>query len=86
MLFKLRVSSPAAHNSTSDSAACTITSDFCPNVPLRPVERPAPRKASAGFALAVIHAGAIPKRMPVKNEAAKANANTGSEGVAWIGT
>ena len=35
--------------STSDSAACTITSDFCPNVPLRPVERPAPRKASAGF-------------------------------------
>src|ERR1051326_2402244 len=86
MLFKLRVSSPAAHNSTSERAACMITNDFCPSVPFRPVERPAPRKASAGFVLAVIHAGAIPKRSPVKTDVAKANARTGSEGDAWIGT
>src|SRR5450631_1668166 len=86
MLLRLRVNNPAAHNSTRDSAACTTTRDFCPQPLPRPVERLAPRRASTGLALAVIHAGATPNRIPVNTEMPNANARTGSEGVAWIGT
>ncbi len=44
------------------------------------------RRASAGFALDVIHAGATPKRMPVSSETPKAKASTTPEGLASIGT
>src|SRR5882762_523207 len=54
-------------------------SDLCWIEACSPVERFEPRKASAGSAFDVIHAGTIPKITPVSNERTKANPSTGSD-------
>ncbi len=84
MLRGLSVSNPAEQSRTSDKAAWAMTSDFCIQPPEFFVERCPPRKASAGSACAVIHAGVTPNSMPVSRHTANVNASTGREGMALI--
>src|SRR5579872_997355 len=86
MLLRLFVSNPAAQSRTNDNDACATTSDFCVHPRLRPVERLAPRRASAGSAVAVIQAGATPNTIPVSIAATNVKPSTGKDGVAWIAT
>ncbi len=60
--------------------------DFCESEERSRVLRLAPRRASAGSACEVSHAGAVPKSAPVISDRAKAKASTGSEGAASMGT
>ena len=84
-LRRVFVSKPALTSMTSESAAWNTISPFCGSAPRSRVERFAPRRASAGSACEVIHAGTMPNTTPVTRDNRKANPNTGSEGLASIG-
>ena len=75
---------PHQHAPTTSAAWKTISA-FCGSDPRSRVERFAPRKASAGSACDVIHAGTMPNTTPVTSDSRNAKPSTGSEGLASIG-
>ena len=79
------MSRPAPISRTADSATCSTTSDRCASDDRSRVERPAPRKASAGSDRAISHAGARPNTTPVSSDSRKAKPSTGSDGAALMG-
>jgi hypothetical protein len=85
-LFRLWINMPAPTNNTRARADWSTTRRRCRSEAPEVVERAPLRRASAGFALDVIHAGATPKRMPVRSETPKAKASTTPEGLASMGT
>ena len=80
------MTSPAMASSTSENAACAMTSDFWGRAERSRVERLAPRRASAGSECEEIHAGATPKMIPVISESTKAKARIGNDGDVSMGT
>src|SRR3954466_15107847 len=71
-----------ATRKASGRAAGKAMRDFWGNDDRSRVVRFTPRRASAGSECEVIHAGTIPKTIPVSKEMPIANPITGSDGVA----